>query len=145
MQPVKRQLEAALAEIEGSSKNGGYDAMRRYLQLVCKSLAAPRCSLVLAKTISVHDQLMSNPQVRELKVRESENVALLGSKLLRQHTSKLSVEERESSPSSTPTCKSGIFMHASQGIICMTTLSREACLRQLTYTTCSIGLAPCLR
>ena len=48
MQPVKRQVEAALAEIEGSSKNGGYEAMRRYLQLVCKSLAAPRCSLVLA-------------------------------------------------------------------------------------------------
>ena len=34
MQPVKRQLEAALAEVERSSRSGGYDAMRRYLQLV---------------------------------------------------------------------------------------------------------------
>jgi len=41
MQPVKRHLEAALAEIEGSSKNGGYDAMRRYLQLVRISCTDP--------------------------------------------------------------------------------------------------------
>ncbi|CAK0782567.1 hypothetical protein CVIRNUC_005779 [Coccomyxa viridis] len=64
MQPVKRQLEAALAEVERSSRSGGYDAMRRYLQLV-----------------------------RELKVRDSENVALLGSKLLKHHRSKLQTEE----------------------------------------------------
>ncbi|CAL5228783.1 g11975 [Coccomyxa viridis] len=64
MQPVSRQLETALADIEGGSKAGASDAIRKYLQLV-----------------------------RERKVRESENVALLGSKLLRQYKSKLQVEE----------------------------------------------------
>ncbi len=42
MQPVKRQLEAALAEVERSSRSGGYDAMRRYLQLV-DDAAAQAC------------------------------------------------------------------------------------------------------
>lgn len=93
MQPVKRQLEAALAEIEGSSKSGGYDAMRRYLQLVRvhgKGLlhqddANQECKLRSDRRACL--------QVRELKIRESENVTLLGCKLLRHYRSKLMVEE----------------------------------------------------
>ena len=34
MQPVDRQLEAALADVEGSSKSGIFNAIRTYLQLV---------------------------------------------------------------------------------------------------------------
>ena len=35
------------------------------------------------------------PQVRELKVRDSENVTTLGEELLRKHRSQLGGEERE--------------------------------------------------
>ena len=95
MQPVKRQLEAALAEVERSSRSGGYDAMRRYLQLVSMQTTLLRKlgyrMKKMSGPINPHDRL----QVRELKVRDSENVALLGSKLLKHHRSKLQTEECE--------------------------------------------------
>ena len=45
MQPVSRQLEAALADIEGSSKSGVFDAIRRYLQLVRPKSPPPYCCI----------------------------------------------------------------------------------------------------
>ena len=96
MQPVKRQLEAALAEVERSSRSGGYDAMRRYLQLVSMQTTllrklGYRMRKFGSGLINPHNRL----QVRELKFRDSENVALLGSKLLKHHRSKLQTEECE--------------------------------------------------
>lgn len=41
MQPVNRQLEAALADVEGSSKSGIFNAIRKYLQLVRAFIAPP--------------------------------------------------------------------------------------------------------
>ncbi len=92
-------LEQALADLEHAGVGSRRpDALRSYLRLV-RPVARPSGSLCTS-TLSCcsHRTEGVEGQVRELKVRDSENVVLVGEELLRKHRARLGAEERATQP-----------------------------------------------
>ncbi len=93
---VHRQVEAVLAEIEKARKTAKYEKIRHYLQLVSLHVSCMLLSsnllMLLINDLGI-TSIDNAEQVREFKTRDSENVALLGSQLLRSYRHRLTEEE----------------------------------------------------